>query len=299
MIRAFSAITQFSAITRLKAPAWLRMPKGLNTPRGFNTLASYLFAFVLVACLLSACGVVTTSNTASNTPASTPADNTTADNAAGGTETASSSSEGSSDGMASVKRNFYFVFDGSGSMKYPPAHASASADQKFGSKIQGAKWAVHEFMSKLPADVNIGLFVFDRQGPRQVLPLGAGNREDFLAKIDAVDPNNATPLGRAIAAGAGELEKQYKKQLGYGEFRLIVITDGEATDNLMSGVNQAARYKIPIYTIGFDMGATHALRKHSVSYRSADSAAEVEKALEAAGAELDVYEPSAFRSSAK
>ena len=263
-----------------------------------------LVAFILVGCLLSACGTMNTGNPAnstannagsnpSNTTASTTGSSATDSDATSPGENSASEQEAS--GVASVKRNFYFIFDGSGSMRHPPAHASASADKTFGSKAQGAKWAVHEFISKVPDDVNLGLFVFDRRGARQLVRLSAGNREEFLRQIDAVEPMGNTPLGRAISIGVKELEKQYNKQLGYGEFRLIVLTDGEATDSLASGVNEALRYKIPIYTIGFDMPATHALRKHSVSYRAADSASEVEQALEAAGAELDVYGPTAFK----
>jgi Mg-chelatase subunit ChlD len=191
-----------------------------------------------------------------------------------------------------LTRNFYFVFDGSGSMAAPPR--GGTGEQAGRSKIAGAKWAVHEFMKKVPNDVNLGLYVFDRGGSRQVIPLGPNNRDKFLAAIDRVSAHGATPLGAAINTGSQQLASQYKRQLGYGEFRLIVITDGEATDNLAKGVNAADRMQIPIYTIGFDMDEEHALRRNSISYRSADSAEQVERALEEAGAELDVFDPTAF-----
>ena len=43
------------------------------------------------------------------------------------------------------------------------------------------------------------------------------------------------------------------------------------------------------------MGEQHSLRQHSVSFRAADSAAQVEKALEDAGAELNVYDPTDYK----
>ncbi len=195
-------------------------------------------------------------------------------------------------GEVSLKRNFYFVFDGSGSMNDPPRNGDG--DKRFTSKIEGAKWAVREFMNKVPKDVNLGLYVFDQAGRREVLPLGANNRSQFLDDIANIQAGGATPLGAAIGQGSIALEKQYQKQLGYGDFRLIVITDGDATDNLDSGVREAARFRIPIYTIGFDMDSTHALRKHSISYRAATSAQEVEQALESAAGELDIFDPSNF-----
>src|SRR5690606_5760668 len=100
-----------------------------------------------------------------------------------------------------------------------------------------------------------------------------------------------TPLGDATYKGVHSLVDQYRKQLGYGEYRLIVVTDGESSDNLDRGVAEANKFSIPIYTIGFGIGERHALRKHSISYRSADSAEELKQALEQAASELDVYDP--------
>jgi len=203
------------------------------------------------------------------------------------------STEPEEKGQISLARNFYFVFDGSGSMKDPPPRSDAG-DQEFGSKIEGAKWAVKEFMKNVPKDVNLGLYVFDNGGEREVLPLGANNRLAFLADIEAVDAAGGTPLGDAIGKAADALVKEYKKQLGYGDYRLIVITDGEASDDINKGIVVAEKYNIPIYTIGFGIGQQHSLRQHSVSYKSADSAKEIKQALQEAAAELDVFEPSKF-----
>jgi hypothetical protein len=199
----------------------------------------------------------------------------------------------------SLRRNFYFVFDGSGSMKEPPRTQNSDDDHAPASKIEGAKWAVHEFLQKVPDDVNLGLYVFDRYGNREVLPLGPNNRDKFLQDIDKISASGGTPLGAAIAKGTAALAKQYDKQLGYGEYRLIVITDGEATDSLSIGVSAAEVKRIPIYTIGFDIGQEHSLRRHSISYRSASSAKEVEQGLEEAAAELDVFDQSSFHGGGK
>jgi len=201
-----------------------------------------------------------------------------------------------SDAKAAVnlKRNFYFVFDGSGSMKDAPK-SSDGGDQKFHSKIEGAKWAVNEFMKTVPDNVNLGLFVFDNRGEREVLHLGSNNRQEFLKDINQVDPAGWTPLGDAISKGASALAKQYKNQMGYGDYRLIVITDGEANDSINKGIATALKYNIPIYTIGFGIGPKHSLRKYSISYRSADSAKQVENALEEAAAELDVFDATSFK----
>ncbi len=196
--------------------------------------------------------------------------------------------------QVNLKRNFYFVFDGSGSMKDPPK-SSAGSDRRFNSKIEGAKWAVTEFMKNVPENVNLGLFVFDNRGEREVLPLGPNNRAEFLQDINHVDASGSTPLGDAISKGSTALARQYHNQMGYGDYRLIVITDGEADDNINKGIAKALKYNIPIYTIGFGIGPKHSLRKYSISYRSADSAKQVENALEEAAAELDVFDATTFK----
>jgi hypothetical protein len=215
--------------------------------------------------------------------------------ASGGTNGAGASGATSEHkGAINLRRNFYFVFDGSGSMKDPPP-ASDQGDHSFNSKIAGAKWAVNEFMKTVPQNVNLGLFVFDARGEREVLPLGPNNRKQFLDDINAVQAKGWTPLGDAVSKGALALAKQYKQQLGYGEYKMIVITDGEADDKIENGIAKAMKYNIPIYTIGFGIGPTHSLRKYSISYRSADSAKQVESALEEAAAELDVFDAPSFK----
>jgi Ca-activated chloride channel homolog len=198
-------------------------------------------------------------------------------------------------GVISLARNFYFVFDGSGSMNDPPP-ANAPGAKHFVSKIAAAKWAVTEFLKNVPEDVNLGLYVFDSNGAREVVPLNSNNRQEFLSAIENVNAQGDTPLGSAIGKGVSALIKQYHKQLGYGEYRLIVITDGESSDDMNPSIKYAAQSTVPIYTIGFGIGNDHALRKHSISYRSADSAQEVKKALEEAGAELEVFDPKDFPS---
>ena len=254
--------------------------------------AGLIAAIFLFAGCSSSNNPTTGSSTGTTASSTTDTTNDTSDEQTSSTP-AGRPTPGKQQGAISLRRNFYFVFDGSGSMKYRPKNAAKDADRT-GRKIDGAKWAVHEFLKKVPDDVNLGLYVFDGNGKREKVPLGPSNRTQFLAAIDAIQAGGNTPLGDAIGRGSKALWKQYNKQLGYGEYRLIVITDGDATDYLPSGVNQAKEHKIPIYTIGFDMDQDHELRKHSISYRSADSAAEVEQALEEAAAELDMFDPTAF-----
>lgn len=199
-----------------------------------------------------------------------------------------------SGGEARLTRNFYFIFDGSGSMSQGVSQ-NCGGDQKFGAKIEGARWAIRQFMQKVPKDVNIGLYVFDNTGEREVTPLGVGNRDTFMAAIAAVDAGGGTPLAKAITFGADRLAEQYKKQLGYGEFRLVVITDGIAQDIPKAAI-YAASYGFPIYAIGLCVPADHPLRHYSVSYRAADNFSDLAKGLEDTLGELPNFDATRFDS---
>jgi Ca-activated chloride channel family protein len=190
-------------------------------------------------------------------------------------------------GEAATTRNFYVVFDGSGSMADCPPATSGKRNCK--PKIVGAKEALVNMAQGLPGDTNLGLFVFDDYGYREVVPLGPKNKAAFIAGVNAVRANNGTPLGEAIQQGVKVLQTQYQKQLGYGEFRLVIVTDGESNGNvpLSRAVGDAKKATIPLYTIGFGIAGDHELRKYSVHYWAADSETEVGKALQEAVTEID------------
>ncbi len=197
-----------------------------------------------------------------------------------------------SGGQAKLTRNFYFILDGSGSMR-EPTDRNCGGDQRFPDKIRGAKWAVKKFLEHVPENVNIGLYVFDTEGSRQVVPLGPANREAFLDAVDNIRAGGGTPLAHAIRFSTDRLVEMYKKQLGYGEYRLVVVTDGIASD-IPEAALYAARYGIPIYAIGLCMEKDHPLRNFSVSYRAADSYADLSQGLKDTLAELPGFDATRF-----
>lgn len=184
------------------------------------------------------------------------------------------------DAVASLARNFYFVLDGSGSMRDACSRGQPKIDQ--------AKEAVTAFMAVVPTNANLGLIVFDARGSREVLPLGANNRQQFLQAVAAIQADGGTPLNGAIIFGINRLVDQRAKQLNYGEFRIIVVTDGEASDGPISTCGEHSRRTgIPIYTIGLCMSGSHALRNYSITYRDASNKADLRAALEQTVAESD------------
>ncbi len=196
-----------------------------------------------------------------------------------------------SEGQAELTRNLYVIFDGSASMREPMGN-HCSSDQNFSNKHRGAQWAVEEFVKGVPEGVNLGLYVFDAAGSFERLPLQP-DREAFMEQIRAVDPGHGTPLAQAIRTGTNALVAQYRKQLGYGEFRLVIVTDGEA-EELDSAALYATSLGMPLYTIGLCVAPNHVLREFSVSYRAADDFESLKAGLADSLAELPDFDDVSF-----
>ncbi len=175
--------------------------------------------------------------------------------------------------------NAYIVFDGSGSMS--------------GGPVNEAKRAVSAFVKGAPDDLNIGLYVFDQrhQNGAELVPLGRGDeqRGKLQRAISGIDAGGGTPLGAALRAGTDSLISRFQSQLRYGDIRLIVVTDGEASDPRVfdSSIRFAHQHHVPIYTIGFRVRATHPLRKYSEAYLTANDEQELLDAMQETLAELD------------
>jgi Ca-activated chloride channel homolog len=191
--------------------------------------------------------------------------------------------------------NYYIVFDGSGSM------ADTSCGEG-GRKINAAKQALKQFIRLVPEAANIGLFVFDAAGVREVASLGA-DRSSILQSIDEVNASGGTPLGEAIKVGSRALTAQAQRQLGYGDYVLVVMTDGQADSEstLSNAVSDIlANTPIVVHTIGFCIDDGHSLNKKGKTlYYTANSAQELSAGLQQVLAEAPDFAPPTFETKAR
>lgn len=195
-------------------------------------------------------------------------------------------------GEISLVRNIYIIFDGSGSMN-EKLGGECRGDQKFKSKIDGAKWALTEFLKFVSDDVHLGMFVFDSHGDNERVPLGSVDREQFSTAIQQISANGGTPLADSIRFGVSQLVKQREQQLGYGGYRLLVITDGEA-GGISEATAFATKQEIPIYAIGLCIGTNHPLRQVAVDYKAADSSSALAEGMKEALAESNYFDATTF-----
>ena len=151
------------------------------------------------------------------------------------------------------------------------------------SKMDAAKEALKEVLAKIPDNTHIGLLVFSGSNIQNdwVYPLGPKNTEQLLAAIELPLPGGGTPLGKYMRVGANRLLEQREKQYNYGNYRLLIVTDGVAQDE-----EKVAQYtpeildrQIRVDVIGVDMQTDHLLAKDADSYRRADNPGELVAAV--------------------
>lgn len=189
-------------------------------------------------------------------------------------------------------KNYYVVLDGSGSMK----ESACSGNQI---KMEAAKSAVAAFAASVPADANLGLQVFDNRGVREWLPLGTGNRERFTQLVNQVRPTGNTPLRDSVDEAYAKLIAQGRKQLGYGEYHLVIVTDGEANagQDPTPSVNALLKNSpIVLHTVGFCIGGNHSLNQAGRTlYKAADNPDALRQGLADVLAESPTFSVSKFK----
>lgn len=185
-----------------------------------------------------------------------------------------------------LAKNYYVILDSSGSMGDGECTEGST-------KSVVSKRAFAEFVDVVPARANLGLLAFDKDGVREIVPLGTKNRERMILEVNAVQPGDGTPLRDAIAAGFSAIERQAKVQLGYGEYHLVIVTDGQA--NPGQEPNDVVNYilkntPVMIHTIGFCIDPNHPLNQPGrTSYRTAKDPQELIKGLKAVVAESEKF----------
>ena len=155
-----------------------------------------------------------------------------------------------------LANNYYLIVDTSGSMNDRGCSGGKT-------KLAVAKKALEQFVSKLPGNANIGLLIFNKGKATEQVPLGSNTQTSIINAIKSVRKGGGgTPLGTAIRAGYISLTHQAQAQLGYGEYHLVVITDGYAdTGNKPDEVvkNMLSGSAVNLHTIGFCIDENHAL----------------------------------------
>jgi hypothetical protein len=192
--------------------------------------------------------------------------------------------------------NVVVVLDASGSMHEVMRRTRVR-------KMDAAKAALREVLARVPETTHVGLLVFSARNIRSdwVYPLGPRRDEDLARAIGLPEPGGQTPLGAYIKKGADRLLQERAKQLGYGTYRLLIVTDGEAQDRALVDryAPEVVARGITVDVVGVDMRRDHTLATRVHSYRSADDPDSLKRAVaevfaEVGGSGTDVDYQEAF-----
>ncbi len=176
-----------------------------------------------------------------------------------------------------VTDNVVVVVDASGSMGAPMGGST---------RMSVAKNALKQVLDQIPDTTHVGILVFPRGN--WVYPLGPRKESMLAGAIDSIQSGGGTPLGDYMKRGADALLEARKKQFGYGTYRLLVVTDGEAGD-----ARQVEAYTpdiisrgITIDVIGVEMASRHTLATKVHSYRNANDPESLKQAISEVFAEV-------------
>ena len=196
-----------------------------------------------------------------------------------------------------LARNYLLVLDHSGSMG--SSERSSNCDTNGRSKIDVAKAAITEFAKAIPNDANIGLEWF---APSEVVvPLSLNTPEQnqgFVQKLMTAESDSGTPIAEAMELAYNTLTAQAVLQLGYGEYYIVIVTDGAADSGSDPGrwVEFITKNTpIVIYTIGFCIGSQHSLNQPGITtYKNASNVGQLAAALQDVLAEAPDFTPLTF-----
>jgi von Willebrand factor type A domain len=179
------------------------------------------------------------------------------------------------------------VLDASGSMNDMMPRSGGKT------KMDAAKSAIETVVKDVDQETYVGLLVFSGtyKNADWVHELGPRNDRTMFEQLALIQAGGGTPLGSYIKTGADSLLAKRDEQLGYGSYRLLVVTDGEADAgfervHVEEYTPEVLARGITLDTIGVNMNSRHTLATRSNSYATADNPKELTKALREVFAEV-------------
>ncbi|MEO0391731.1 MAG: vWA domain-containing protein, partial [Pseudomonadota bacterium] len=148
-----------------------------------------------------------------------------------------------------VRRNYVLAIDASGSMA-DNDNCAPNNQAKFGV----VRPAVEEFLRSLQPEDYLALMSFQSDNAQVLVPLGPVNPAQIFEAMASIVPNGGTPIGTTLLGAKQMLEQQAQRQAGYGEYTIVMVTDGAASDpeRMTYALEQITlNTPIVIQTVGF------------------------------------------------
>ena len=165
------------------------------------------------------------------------------------------------------------ILDNSGSMK--------SQMRNGGSRIKAAKQALLTVLDQTPDSAEVGVILINHSPRDQwLIPLGPVDRSSFRRAVNRITADGPTPLGLSLKLAADALLEVRETQR-YGTYKILVVTDGEATDGYLVDryLPEIQSRGILMDVIGVAMQGELRLAQNANTYRRADDPKSLEKAI--------------------
>ena len=155
-------------------------------------------------------------------------------------------------------------------------------------KMTAAKDSLAQVLRSLSRDTKVGILALNSRvgNSNWIVPVGSPDPSRWESELHQVRAKGGTPLGSMMRSGADELLK-LRAQSPYDTYRLLVVTDGEATDArlLDSLLPDLMSRGLNVDVIGVAMKEAHTLANSAHTYRAAGDMAALTEALSAVFAE--------------
>ncbi len=176
--------------------------------------------------------------------------------------------------LSAADQNVVVVLDDSGSMDEGMRGGIR--------KMDAAKGALLSVLEELPDEAHVGVLALNSRlnGSPWISPLGPVDRASIQQQIASVRAGGSTPLGAAMKEAADALLDKRKKEV-YGNYRLLIVTDGEAGDQPLVDQYLPAIKARGLITdvIGVNMKGDHSLATQVNTYRRADDPGSLAQAI--------------------
>jgi Ca-activated chloride channel homolog len=123
------------------------------------------------------------------------------------------------------------------------------------SRMTAVRRAALDFLEQAPEELRIGAVAFNH-AVRRVEPPRA-EREDTRTLIERLTPSGGTATGEGLAAALGLISRPSSRDRERPPAAIILLSDGTSTHGRdpVDVARQAARLRIPIYTVAFGTDA--------------------------------------------
>ena len=175
--------------------------------------------------------------------------------------------------IASGDMKVVVILDNSGSMAERMPGGST--------RLEAAKQALMRVLEQAPADADLGVLLLN-PGPNGnwLVPLGPVDPDQVQRAVGGLWPDGGTPLGSTMKTAADAL-LALRQQQRYGNYKLLIVTDGEANDGQLveQYLPEIQARGLLVDVIGVSMAEDHSLATRTSTYRNANDPASLEKAI--------------------